>query len=138
MQKTVNIIFLASLLALTQCQRMDCIGGTRETKTKDYFGKKDAVEPYADKTKLKVGSGCDTSGCDYTLLARVCLHNPTTKIQTANTHCDYYAGDWKAKSNERKGVKVKQRSSKCVELQQIITGIGRELKVGVTCATTWR
>jgi len=137
-QAFVNALFFGSLTMLTQCSRIDCIGGTRETKTKDYFGDKTATEPYTDKTKLSMGSGCNTSGCDYTLVARVCLHNPLDKDKTANVHCDYYAGNWKAKDNERKGVEVERHSSKCVELQQMITGISRSLEVGVTCITTWR
>lgn len=137
MQKTANLIFILLLLSLAHCQRIDCVGGTRETKTKEYFGDKSATSPYADKTKLSVSSGCNSSGCDYTLLARVCLHNPTDKTRSADIHCDYYAGDWKANSNERNDVEVVEHSSKCVEIQQQITGISRSMDVGVTCITTW-
>lgn len=137
-QSFVNALFVGGLVLLSQCSRIDCIGGTMETRTKDYAGDKNATAPYADKTKLKVSSGCDTAGCDYILVARVCLHNPLDKDKTADVHCDYYAGAWKAQSNERKAVEVAQHSSKCVELQQIITGISRSLEVGATCITTWQ
>lgn len=134
------VILLA--FGFANCDRLDCWGGTLEGKPEPYKGKTDAVAPYMTDAKLSLGAGsCDsyTNYCGYFPLAKVVLHNPTSKEVTADVTCKYFVGDYPAHTSSRKSVHVAAKGSIWVELQGNISAEGgQESAIGVSCDAYWR
>jgi hypothetical protein len=142
MKKTLTIL-LAALLA--NCSTCDPIGGTRESSDKPYSGLPAATMPHNSTPEFsvqQVGS-CDSTGCTYTVMARVLLHNPTDVDVTADVACEFYLEEgYLAASNERTGILVKARSettgTKAVEVQQMVTLVpGQTASIEGDCHVEW-
>lgn len=129
MRKYLELILVILLalawLATSGCKRCDCWGGTYESKDQDYKGSATATEPYhVVNTKLWEIPAKGTGGVFATVT--VWLHNPTSAPTKTDVTCKLVrtsAGapgvteEHTAGKNTRKGVAVKARSSKKVELQ---------------------
>ena len=120
-----KIVLLALVLTFANCDRLDCWGGTQESKDKDYKGKAGVYAPYhAVEEKLWVIQGKETGSFFATVT--IWLHNPTGNQQKTDVTCKLVrtsAGapgvteEHTAGKNTRKGVTVKPKSSKEVKLQ---------------------
>ena len=113
------------VLLFGNCERVDCWGGTQESKNKEYRGSADAFTPYHDvSSKLLVISGKETGSFFATVT--VWLHNPDGTPMKTDVMCKLVrtsAGapgvteEHIAGRNTRKDVTVKPKSSKVVKLQ---------------------
>ena len=142
MSRWLNVFTILLLVGFSSCDRLDCWGGTLESKDKPYQGDKTKTTPYADKPVLQMGPGsCDTftKHCGYFPLAKSLLHNPTSAEVTADVNCKIFIGNWEAGKNKRTGVKVKAKGSKMVEIQFNIDIIGgQQSAVGIKCDVYWK
>lgn len=146
LQQTVNLLFLALLIGLTQCTNTcDPVGGTRETKMKDYKGDPAAKEPYATHHAPKLGRwskdrNCAATGCTYNFTERVMIHNPLTKKINVTTTCRWlYNGEYEAAKNVRKNTTVDAKASRGVELGHMVTlPDGAQHKTVAKCSIEWK
>lgn len=134
-------------LAALNCDRFDCWGNTMESKDKPYKGDPTAVAPYykMQPTLGMMSLGCDNASCDYSVGAKVELHNPTNKPLIADVFCVFYLNEnYEADKNSRKNVKMAPKVAgksgfKLVTVSGVVGAPpGQSAQISVKCEAQFR